>query len=105
MKETKDAVQKLVKEIARDLAENAANWMKERIHRVDSLTQAKHLLEKKAGIIEVPLCGKDECGHRMEEEIGARLLGTPEDTIEKIDGKCLICEDKAENIVRVALAY
>jgi prolyl-tRNA synthetase len=105
MKEATEAVQKLVEEIGRDLAENASKWLKERIHRVDSLTEAKSLLAKKAGIIEAPWCGKDECGHRLEEEVEARLLGTPEDVKENIDGKCLTCGEKAVNIVRVGLAY
>ena len=63
------------------------------------MVEAKRLLATKAGIVEVPWCGKDECGHRLEEEVEARLLGTPEDTEEKIDGKCIVCEEKAMNIV------
>jgi prolyl-tRNA synthetase len=105
MKDTTTTVQKLVEEITRDLAENASKWMKEHIHRIDSLVEAKCLLAKKAGIIEVPWCGGDECAHRLEEEVGARLLGTPEDTVEKIERKCITCGEKAKNIVRVALAY
>ncbi len=105
MDEIVSAVQELAKQMTCDLAQNASKWMKERIHRVDSLSEAKRLLAKKAGIVEVPWCGKDECGHRLEEEVVARLLGIPEDSEEKIDGKCLVCGEKAENIVRVALAY
>ncbi len=105
MDEIVPAVQELAKQMTCDLAQNASTWMKERIHRVDSLEEAKRLLAKKAGIVEVPWCSKDECGHRLEEEVEARLLGTPEDTEEKIDGKCMVCGEKAVNIVRVALAY
>jgi len=105
MEETIAAVQKLVEEMTLDLARNASKWMKERIHRVDSLAEAKRLLAKKAGIVEVPWCGKDECGHKLEEEVEARLLGFPEDSTKKVDGKCLVCGEKAVNIVRVALAY
>ena len=105
MEEVTAAVQRLTEEMTNDLKENAERWMKERIYRVDSLSEAKRLLEKRAGIVEVPWCGKDECGHRLEEEVEARLLGTPEDSREKIDGKCLVCGEKAVNVVRVALAY
>jgi prolyl-tRNA synthetase len=99
------AVQKFVEEMTDDLKANASKWMRERVYRVNSLAEAKRLLEKKAGIVEVPWCGKDECGHSLEEMVEARLLGFPEDSTKKIDGKCLVCGEKALNIVRVALAY
>jgi hypothetical protein len=41
----------------------------------------------------------------LEEKVEARLLGFPEDSTEKVDGKCLICGKKAVNVVRIALAY
>jgi prolyl-tRNA synthetase len=99
------AVQKFAEEMTNDLKANASKWMRERVYRVNSLPEAKHLLEKKAGIIEVPWCGKDECGHKLEETVEARLLGFPEDSEETLDGKCMVCGEKAVNVVRVALAY
>jgi len=99
------AVQTFAEEMTHDLKANAAAWMNEQIHRVDSLSEAKSLLAKRAGIVEVQWCGKDECGHSLEETVEARLLGFPEDTKEKVDGKCVVCGEKAVNVVRVALAY
>jgi prolyl-tRNA synthetase len=98
-------VEALAEEIARDLKANAEARMRERIYRVSHLGEAKSLLKRKAGIVEVPWCGKDECGHSLEEQVEARLLGFPEDTTEKAEGKCLICGEPAVNVVRVALAY
>ena len=105
MEEVTAAVQTFAEEMTDDLKANAEQWMKEQIYSVDSLAEAKRLLEKKAGIVEVPWCDKDECGHRLEEMVEARLLGFPEDSTKKIDGKCLVCGEKAVNVVRVALAY
>jgi prolyl-tRNA synthetase len=99
------AVQTFTEEMTHDLKANAEAWMNERIYRVDSLSEAKRLLAKRAGIVEVPWCGKDECGHSLEEKFEARLLGFPEDSKKKIDGKCLVCRERAVNVVRVALAY
>jgi len=105
MAEVASAVQTFAEEMTDDLKANASKWMRERVYRVNSLAEAKRLLEKKAGIVEVPWCGKDECGHSLEEMVEARLLGFPEDSTEKVDGKCLVCGEKAVNVVRVALAY
>ena len=105
MEEVASAVQTFAEEMTDDLKANASEWMREHIYSVDSLSEAKRLLQKKAGIVEVPWCGKDECGHSLEEKVEARLLGFPEDSTEKVDGKCLVCGEKAVNVVRVALAY
>jgi prolyl-tRNA synthetase len=105
MDDTVSAVQTFAAEMTQDLKKNAEAWMKERVYRVDSLSEAKTLLKRKAGIVEVPWCGKDTCGHSLEEQVEARLLGFPEDTTETVDGKCLVCGEKATSIVRVALAY
>ena len=105
MDDVVSAVQTFAEKMTDDLKANASKWMNERVYRVNSLPEAKRLLEKRAGIVEVPWCGKDECGHSLEETVESRLLGFPEDTTEKIDGKCLVCGEKAVNVVRVALAY
>lgn len=105
MDDVVSAVEALAEEITIDLRTNAMARMKERIYRVNSLGEAKTLLKRKAGIVEVPWCGNDTCGHSLEEAVEARLLGFPEDTTEKVEGKCLICGEKANNVVRVALAY
>lgn len=80
--------------------------MNEHVHRVTSLEEAKRLLKKRAGIVEAAWCGRDECGHKLEENLEASVLGTPEDLKkEKIKDNCIICGNKAENILRAAIAY
>jgi prolyl-tRNA synthetase len=105
MDDVVSAVERLAEEITGDLRTNAAAWMKERVYRVNSLGEAKTLLKRRAGIVEVAWCGKEECGHSLEEAVEARLLGFPEDSTEKVDGKCLVCGEPANNVVRVAQAY
>jgi prolyl-tRNA synthetase len=99
------AMQTFMEKMTNDMKAKAEEWMRERIFRVDNLSETKRLLAKRAGIVEVPWCGKDKCGHMLEEKVEARLLGFPEDSTKKIDGKCLVCGEKAVNVVRVALAY
>jgi prolyl-tRNA synthetase len=98
-------IQKLAEQMTKDLRQRAWQWMKDHVHRVENLQEARELLEKRAGIVEVFWCGKAECGHELEGEIKARVLGVPEDIEEKVDGKCVVCGQKASSVVRVALAY
>ena len=100
-----DDIQKIAEEITADLKMNAEARIQEKVYKVNRLSEAKSLLKRKAGIIEIPWCGTDECGHSLEETLGARLLGFPEDNKEKTDEKCLVCEKQTTNVVRVALAY
>jgi prolyl-tRNA synthetase len=105
MKDIIVGVKTLAEEITNDLKNKGEAFMKERIYRVDNLSEAKSLLKRKTGIVEIPWCGKDKCGHKLEEEVEARLLGFPVNNTKKSDGKCLICKEKAVNFVRVAHAY
>ena len=105
MDDVLSGIETLTEEIDRDLKTNADARLNERICRVDRLSEAKSLLKRRAGLIEVPWCGKDECGHKLEDEVEARLLGFPEDSTTKVDEKCLICGEPAVNVVRIALAY
>ena len=79
--------------------------MKTRIHRVDTLEEARKLLEGRAGIVELSWCGNEECGHRLEEQVHAKVLGTPLDMVEEIKSNCIMCGSRALNLVRVAVAY
>ena len=103
--EIEAAIRNLSEKILFDLKINAKARLDERIFRVNILSEAKSLLKRKAGIVEVPWCGADNCGHNLEEKVQARLLGFPEDKKEKIYGNCVICGMDATKIVRVALAY
>jgi prolyl-tRNA synthetase len=98
-------VQNIANQITHDLKINAKNYMTNRIFEVKSLKEAKKLIKQKAGIVELLWCGKEECGHKLEESIEARLLGFPLKLTNSIEGHCIICGKKTVNFVRVAQAY
>jgi prolyl-tRNA synthetase len=104
-----DDVVKVVKETLEetmdDMRQAAWQWMNEHVHRASSLDEAKRLIKRRAGIVEVLWCGKAECGHKLNEDLEADVLGTPEDLEEKPKGNCVVCNRKAEDILRVAMAY
>ncbi len=98
-------VHELLEEIANDLRKKAWQWMGKHVYRVESLSEANQLLQRRAGVVEVLWCGIDGCGNKLEEEVNARVLGVPEDIEEKIDGRCIVCGRRAVHLVRVAVAY
>jgi len=98
-------VEKLIKTMTEEMRQKAREWMRKHVYGVNHLEDAKRLLRRRAGIVEVSWCGNDECGHKLEEEVNARVLGTPLDFKEKIKGSCVVCGRKAEAILRVAVAY
>jgi prolyl-tRNA synthetase len=100
-----EIVENIMKTMTADMQQKAWKWMKEHVYRVSTLEEANRLLAERAGIVEVAWCGSENCGHKLEEQVNARVLGTPEDLKEKAKGHCVVCGKKAEEIVRVAVAY
>ena len=98
-------IAKLMNTMTDDLREKALQWMNAHVYRVNQLEEAKRLLRKKAGIVEILWCGNAECGHKLEEEVNARVLGTPIDLEETVAGNCVVCGKKAKEIMRTAVAY
>ena len=98
-------IAKLMNAMTDDLREKAWQWINAHVYRVNQLEEAKRLLRKKAGIVEILWCGNAECGHKLEEEVNARVLGTPIDLEETIAGNCVVCGKKAKEIMRTAVAY
>lgn len=100
-----DYIKTLMEKMPKDMRDKAWKWMQEHVHKANTLLEAKQLLKRRAGIVEVPWCGETECGLKMEQEIDGKVLGTPRDMAEKVSGNCIVCGKKAKEIVRVAVAY
>lgn len=95
----------IINQMQIELREKAWGWMNKRIHRAKTLSEANELLKKRAGIVELSWCGNPDCGRKVEEYVNAKLLGTPLDLEEKVEGDCVVCSKKASTLVRVAVAY
>jgi prolyl-tRNA synthetase len=105
MADATKAAEDTIKTMMTDMKLKAWQWMNEHLHRAIDFDEAKRLIKHKAGIVEVLWCGKAECGHKLEAETEASVLGTPEDLNEKVKGKCVVCGSDAEDILRLAVAY
>ena len=93
-------IQKLKEELEeydKRIYAEAEKFLKENIHVLKEV-------ESREGILELPWCGKEECGIKMEEELDMKSLGTPLPEKE-CNEKCAICKEKATTWLRLAKTY
>lgn len=104
-----EEVKKTLDAIHENLYNRAKGFLESHIKRVDTIEEAKAVFEDRRGIVEIPWCGDEECGLKMEEELDAKMLGTPypeEKAREGIEGKkCPVCGREAKFIARFARTY
>lgn len=102
-----DEVRKTLVAYEADLRTRGLDWINQHITKVENLDEAKFRLEKKQGVVEVPLCAKDECGRRIEHDFDVTILGTPEDFegMNLGEKSCVVCSEKAVRVIRFAKSY
>ncbi|WP_456421857.1 proline--tRNA ligase [Thermococcus sp.] len=103
-----EEVKKTLDEIHENLYNRAREFLESHIKRVDTIEEAKAVFEDRKGIVEIPWCGSEECGLKMEEELDAKMLGTPypEEKAKAPEGKkCPVCGREAKFIARFARTY
>ena len=63
-------------ELQAALYSRAEQFMKSRVKEVTSIEEAKQ--QTQAGVALVPWCGSEECGHQLEDQVEANMLGEPQ---------------------------
>ena len=103
-----EEVRKTLDEIHENLYSRAKEFLEGHIKRVDTIEEAKEVFEDRRGVVEIPWCGSEECGLKMEEELDAKMLGVPypEEKAKAPEGKkCPVCGREAKFIARFARTY
>ncbi len=104
-----ETVLKTLEDVQRVLFERADLLLSSHIKRVETVEEARKVFEDRRGIVELPWCGREECGLNMEEQLDAKMLGIPypeEMAKEGVKGKvCPVCSEEARFIARFARTY
>ncbi|BCU71337.1 proline--tRNA ligase [Stygiolobus caldivivus] len=96
----------LLSQVAEDLRDNAREFMQAKIKLVEDVEQAKAMLENRSGVVEVPWCGDNNCGLKLEELTNSRVLGSPYDSPKDVSNKvCVVCKKPAKDTLRLAKTY
>ncbi len=101
-----DKLRELMEDVRKNLRERAWNWLRTRVKRVESIEEARRVLEEERGIVELPWCGREECGLKLEELVDAGVLGSPLERPDWVKGKrCPVCGRPAVTSIRLAKKY
>lgn len=97
-----DAILAEAEELQSVLYARAKEFMDSKIKLVSSLDEARSQVQ--SGVARVPWCGSVECGHALEDQIGANLLGEPRGN-EIPPMRCLICGRESTGSTYMARQY
>ena len=86
--------------ISKNLYDNAKNLLKNNLHRVTTVEEAKKL----KGIVELPWCKNEDCALQIENILDGNTLGEPIESI-KCKNTCPICGKPALTWMRFAKSY
>lgn len=108
IEDLEEEVEELTTKIWENIKKKAKEYMEARIWKVKDIREAKNLVSKKLGIVELPWCGRCSCGEKMQELLNLKALGSPVEAIENVelDGeKCPVCNSEAKTVMRLAKTY
>ncbi len=101
-----EELDKVFTEIEENLRDRAWKWLRSMVSRAETIEEARRIIEEKRGIVEMPWCGRTECGQMLEEEVDAGVLGSPLTPPEWVKGKrCPVCGRPAVTSIRLAKKY
>ena len=97
-----EALRREAEELQAALYSRAEQFMKSRIKEVTSIGEAK--AQTQAGVALVPWCGSEECGHQLEDQGEANMLGEPQYQSFP-EAYCAVCGKKSTGRTYMARQY
>ena len=94
-----ERVMDMLERIQKDMTKKAREEMEGRIKYTDDLEEIKN----NTGVFGVHWCGKDECGHKIEDITEKRIIGVSLE--EKSPGKCVVCGRDTNKIAYITRPY
>lgn len=99
-------VKRLLDEVQQNLHARHEQFAKAHTVNVKTVDEAKATFQRTPGIIVAPWCGDAECGHKVEQALECKTLGTPFDESPDTHGEpCVTCGSKSKWWVRFANTY
>ncbi len=104
LKELLNKVEEIGLDYNNTLSSRAWQVFKSKTMRFTDISKAKEFLNNSKGIVELPWCGKHECGLKLLEVLECDALGTPLDSEAK-GLSCAVCGANANTFMRLTRKY
>lgn len=97
-------IRKILEDMSIDMKKRAWEEFNSKISYAKNEEELKRALEERGGIIEVPWCGDEACGLKLQDSITGRVLGYPVEP-KKTNDLCVVCKKPSTNVLRIAKTY
>ncbi|MDD1737009.1 MAG: proline--tRNA ligase, partial [Methanothrix sp.] len=97
-----DTIFKERQELQVSLYERAQKFCESRIKEVSTINEA--IAQTQVGVALVPWCGEVDCGHRLEDQVEANMLGEPQYQSFS-EAACAVCGKKSTGRTYMARQY
>jgi prolyl-tRNA synthetase len=97
-----EAINQEAKELQSVLYERAKKFNEGKVKEIGSIEEARTQTE--AGVALVPWCGEVDCGHQLEDRVGANMLGEPQYQSFS-EAACAVCGKKSTGRTYMARQY
>lgn len=99
-------IPEILEAIQKSLFEEALKFQVENTQQIKNYEDFKEIIESKRGFIRAHWCGDEACEDRIKEETMATIRVIPLDQdLQASEGKCLLCQKKANVLAYFARAY
>ena len=102
MEELVESIRKEAGELQTALFERARQLHESRVKEVASISEA--IAQTQAGVALVPWCGDVDCGHQLEDQVEANMLGEPQYQSFS-EAACAVCGKKSSGRTYMARQY
>ncbi|MHA1167925.1 MAG: proline--tRNA ligase [Candidatus Hodarchaeales archaeon] len=95
----------LLDQINEDLVSRAKELLEQNIREATTYSDLLNIMKTSRGFVRTTWCGSEDCADKIKDDMKAEIRGIRNDINEKPEHDCVVCGNKAESVVYVAMSY
>jgi len=102
--ELEEGIRQVLAEYERSLREEADRYFQARLARAESFDEIRKGISE-GKLVSFAWCGREECAHAVEDEIGYGILGYEEDALKGSEQPCIVCGSPSPHRAWIGRSY